>query len=126
MGYSITVEVKGTYLHVKVTGENTPENLQQYLAEVYKTCSERGFSAVLIEENLSGPSLLPADVYKIISKASSQTSPIVNKIAFVDVNPIHSPAIAVLGEAVGRDRGANVKVFRSIDEAATWLTAEKQ
>ena len=123
MGYTLTMKAKGSFLHVIVTGENTPENLQQYLAEVYKSCSEGGFSAVLIEENLSGPSLPPVDVYKIITKASSQTSPIVNKIAFVDVNPTHLPSIAVLGEAVGRDRGANVRVFRTIEEAESWLIA---
>jgi hypothetical protein len=125
MGYSLSLEAKGSFLHVKVMGENTPENLQQYLAEVYKSCSERGFSAVLIEENLSGPSLLPADVYKIITRASSQTSPIVNKIAFVDVNPIHLSSIAALGEAVGRDRGVHVRIFRTVAEAAAWLTGEK-
>ena len=123
MGYTLTLKAKGSFLHVMVTGENTPENLQKYLAEVYKSCSEGGFSAVLIEENLSGPSLLPVDVYKIITKASAQTSPIVNKIAFVDVDPTHMSSIAALGEAVGRDRGANVRVFRTIEEAESWLIA---
>ncbi len=123
MSYTIVLEEGPTYLHVKVTGENAPENVQSYLAEIYKICAEKGFSSVLIEENLSGPSLDPADVYNVITKASSLTSPIVNMIAYVDVNPEHTPTIAALGEAVARDRGANVRVFKNNAEAAAWLTS---
>ncbi len=124
MSYTIVFEEEPTFLHVIVTGKNSPENVQLYLAEIYKFCAQKGFSSVLIEENLSGPSLDPVDVYKVISKASSLTSPIVNKIAYVDVNPGHTPSIATLGEAVARDRGANIRVFQNKGEAAAWLIAE--
>ena len=119
--FNITVMAEGNFLHVSVTGKNTVENVRHYLEEIYKTCAERGFSAVLIEENLSGPSLPPAEAYKIVTKASALTSPILNKIAYVDINPEHLPSIADLGETVARDRGANVRVFRDVGEAEEWL-----
>jgi len=125
MSYILTIEEGASFLHIRVSGENSPETVQLYLGEVYTICSQRGFSSVLIEENLSGPSLSPADIYKIISKASSQTSPILNRIAYVDTNTEHLPSIGALGEAVARDRGANVKVFHEIGEAVNWLMAEK-
>jgi hypothetical protein len=34
MSYVLSVENKGGYLHITVTGDNTPENVANYLSEV--------------------------------------------------------------------------------------------
>ena len=40
MSHRMSVETKARYLHVRVTGENTPENVRAYLREVYQACAD--------------------------------------------------------------------------------------
>ncbi len=120
MGYQLTAERDAKFLHIRVTGENSPETLESYLAEVYKLCAKEGYSSVLIEEDLSGPSLEPVEIYRIIRRTSSQTSPLLRKIAYIDTNSKHSKEILSLGETVARDRGVNVSVFDEVEAAKKW------
>lgn len=55
MSYTFMVEQKRGYFHVRVSGENTPESVARYLAEVHDTCARLNCPNVLIEENLRGP-----------------------------------------------------------------------
>jgi hypothetical protein len=57
MSYSLTAETRPGYLHVKVAGKSTRENVLRYLVEVNERCVQQKSHAVLIEENLRGPSL---------------------------------------------------------------------
>ena len=66
----LITEGKSGYAHVRVTGENTRENVMRYLLEVNERCVQQKFPAVLIEENLSGPSLNIAEVFAIVSERS--------------------------------------------------------
>ncbi len=122
MGYSCSIENKGGYLHIRISGENTPENLRAYLRDIYEACSRTQVSDVLIEESLEGPPLEPIDVYTIISESSAQTSPVIGKIAYVDANPDHPLTNLRLGEKVARDRGVNVRAFSSFVGALEWLS----
>jgi hypothetical protein len=121
MSYEASVEKKDRYLHVRVTGENTPENVRAYLRDIYRACSDSGVSAVLVEENLRGQALDPVDVYRIIAESSAQTAPIIQKIGYVDLNSEHSVANISLGEAVARDHGVNVRAFPTVAAAEQWL-----
>jgi hypothetical protein len=121
MSYEASVEKKDRYLHVRVTGENTPENVRAYLRDIYRACSDSGVSAVLVEENLRGQALDPVDVYRNIAESSAQTAPIIQKIGYVDLNSEHSVANISLGEAVARDHGVNVRAFPTVAAAEQWL-----
>jgi hypothetical protein len=44
-----------------------------------------------------------------------------NRIAYIDINPDHSPGIIDLGETVAHDRGVNIRVFTDMAEASSWL-----
>ena len=121
MGYKVLVEKTDRYLHVRVTRENTPENVRAYLGDVYQACADSGISAVLVEEDLRGQALDPVDVYRIIAESSAQTAPIIQKIAYVDLNSERSVANISLGEAVARDHGVNVRAFPTVAAAEHWL-----
>ena len=123
MGYAVTFEEHEAYLVARVAGENTPESLRAYLADIYKACIRTGQSSVLIEENLDGPPLEPIDVYEVLKESSARTSPVVRKIAYVDVSSRHSATNPRLGETVARNRGVNVRVFPDVEAAREWLTA---
>ncbi|MGQ0604145.1 MAG: hypothetical protein ACT4QE_20885 [Anaerolineales bacterium] len=122
MSYLFSIEERQGFLHIHVTGENTPENVRRYLREVYEACARTRIRSVLIEENLAGPSLDPVDVYRITTAASPETSPIVLKIAYVDVQTQRPSSNIRLGEAVARDRGVNVRAFHTVKGAEEWLS----
>jgi len=126
MSYSLTVEEKAGYLHIRVSGENSAVTLRAYLREVYETSARMGVPSVLIEEDLHGPILSSVDVYRVVSEASAETSPIILQIAYVDVNPEHASSSVDLGVAVARDRGVNVRSFGSLRDAEEWLAGPRQ
>ena len=122
MNFKITILEKNGYLHFRVWGKNTPENVMAYLAEVYKECLRLNCPFVLIEENLQGPSVSMAAIMDIISKSSKQTWPVVQRIAYVDVNPDHSSSLMKFAETAAVNRAVNVRVFSSVDVAERWIS----
>jgi hypothetical protein len=121
MSYSLTADARPGYLHVKVIGENTRENVLGYLLEVNERCVQQKSPAVLIEENLRGPSLNIAEVFAIVAERSHTVSPQLRWIAYVDVNPEHSKGRMLFAETVAVRRGVNVRVFSTIVDAEQWL-----
>lgn len=124
MSYKLNIENKDRYLHVRVTGENSPENVRDYLREIYDACASAGVPCVLIEEDLQGPALDPVDVYRIILESSARTAPVIRTIAYIDLNPEHPQTNIELGETVARDQGVNVMAFSTVPEAMEWIESE--
>jgi hypothetical protein len=121
MAYEMRMIHEDDYLHVLVTGDNTPEDVAGYLDQIHQACAEQGFSKVLIEENLAGPQLRTGDVYDVVTAASAGVAPDVRYIAFVDTNAAHEFAEIKFAETVAVNRGVNVKVFRDVPSAVAWL-----
>lgn len=124
MSYQVDIENRDRYLHVRISGDNTPENVLAYLRDIYEACASAGVPSVLIEENLQGPALDPVDVYRVILESSARTAPVIKQIAYVDLNPQHPQSNIKLGEVVARDQGVNVMAFLSVPEAMEWLETE--
>ena len=121
MSYVLSVENKGAYLHITVTGANTPENVANYLSEVRNKCEEHQCSNVLIEENLRGPSLNTVTIYNIVTEAGDRVWPVVRRIAYVDVNQEHNREAMRFAETVAVNRAVNVRLFSSVLDAQKWL-----
>ena len=121
MSYVLRVDIKGEYLHITVTGDNTPENVANYLSEVRNKCVEHHCPNVLIEENLKGPSLGTGIIYNIITEAGNQVWPMIQRIAYIDVNPEHNMEAVQFAETVAVNRAVNVKLFFSVSDAERWL-----
>ena len=126
MSYALSVENKGTYLHIRVTGDNTPKNVANYLSEVRDKCAEHQCSNVLIEENLKGPSLGAGVIYNIVTEAGNQVWPVVRRIAYIDVNPAHNTRSMQFAETVAVNRGVNVRLFSSVVDAQKWLEGPRE
>ena len=121
MPYELTSSRKPGYLHVTVTGENTRENVMRYLLEVNELCVKANCPAVLIEENLRGPSLNVAEIFLVVAERSRDISPQIRQIAYVDVNPEHEKGRMLFAETVAVRRGVNVRVLSTIADAEKWL-----
>lgn len=112
------------YLHARVTGVNSREAVIEYTHDIHKACVERGFRAVLIEENLSGPSIDLSSIFQVVADRSRQAVGFLNWIAYVDVNEEHDRPRMKFAEDVAVSRGANMRFFASVADAERWLQAE--
>lgn len=121
MSYDMKVIREDDYLHVIVTGDNTPEDVAGYMGRIPQVCAEHGCSRVLIEENLRGPPFDTVDIFDIVSAASTDAAPAIRQVAFVDTNPQRDFSALEFGETVAVNRGANVKVFHDVPAAVEWL-----
>jgi hypothetical protein len=125
MGHQLTITEQPGYLHFRVTGENTPQTVRAYLAEVYAACAERGCSAILMEEDLAGPGLPMLDIYQIVETGGLRSRPLVKQIAFVDLRQGDRPGNARFAETVAINRGLNLRSFRTVEDAVAWLSGSE-
>lgn len=121
MSHSTSIEFKGSYLHVTVTGENTCEDLEGYFKEVYNACQEHNCFNILIEENLSGPSIGTTNTFKVIDRNKSLLMDMAHRMAYVDLNPEHDLRNNQFAETVAMNRGIYVKLFSNVTDAVEWL-----
>jgi hypothetical protein len=89
------------------------------LSEIADTVREQGYTHLLIEEDLKGPGLDLVEIFGVVTR--SKTPWKVRKIAFVDLNPEHHSSRLQFAETAAFSRGFPLRIFRSVDEARTWL-----
>ncbi len=123
MTYKLTIRPRATYLHAVVTGQNTKENVKEYLEELRGECLARTCFRVLIEERLEGPRLNTVDVFEIVMEASRKVHGMMTAIAHVDVNA--DPEMMHFAETVAVNRSLPVAVFRTVAEAESWLLSQE-
>ena len=119
MTFQLHIEQKKDYLHVKVTGENSLENVALYLDQLVDECETRNCGRVLVEENLMGPRLGFSDIFKVASESSIKALGKIKALAYVDVNAEDDSML--FAELVAKNRSVPVKVFKSVAEAESWI-----
>jgi len=120
--YALAVERRPGYLHVRVSGDNTPETIERYWRQMLEACAEHGMNRVLIEENLVGPSLRQMQMFELIDgRPDARPRGVV--IAYVDTNPEHDFDRLQFAETVARNRGFLLQLFRTVREAEEWLAS---
>ncbi len=120
MSYHLTLEERPSYLHAKVSGTHNAQNARRFLVEVHEASVHGKFSAVLLEMNLSGPSLSIISIFSIISERAPYAVGL-RQIAYVDTGSGHDWEQARFAETVARNRGVNVRHFQTVGEAEGWL-----
>jgi hypothetical protein len=75
---------------------------------------------LLLEMSLSGSSLPMAKIFDVIAEGSRRGQKL-ERIAYVDASAERDPARMRFAETVAVNRGVNVRLFRSLDEAERWL-----
>ena len=88
--------------------------------DVHEAWVQRNCSAVLLEMNLSGPSLNVLSIFNIISERAPYAFGL-KRIAYVERGSGRAPEQARFAETVARNRGVNVRLFWSVGEAEDWL-----
>ena len=121
MSYEITIKRRPAYLFIEVTGTNSTETVQAYLADVLAACEEHDCHQVLIHERLTGPRLKADDVFDLASEGAMKSLGIFQAIAYVDEQ---MGDMSYFLETVAINRGMPIKVFRTVAHAEHWLEHE--
>jgi hypothetical protein len=117
--YHLTIEHRGDYLHATVVGERTSGNALRFLQESYAACVEHGVPNLLLEMNLTGPSLGTYDIYHVITDQSPDGARL-RRIAYVE-GSLDDLEQARFAETVAVNRAVNVRLFEDVAKAAHWL-----
>ena len=120
MSYELRLEERRSHLYAAVSGDRTPENARRFLEEAYAACVERGYSGLLLDMQLTGPSLGQDHVSRVISARAPEGAKL-RKIAYVENSP-GDPAMTYLAESEAISQGVNVRVFRDVPAAERWLS----
>jgi hypothetical protein len=119
--FSLILEDRPGYLHSRVTGTNSQDNVLGYTQKIHEACVARKCTAVLIEENLTGPSVSLATAFELVDARVPQARQTLTRIAYVDINPEHDfwrMEFAVERAAKG---GVDVRLFKTVEAAQRWL-----
>ena len=119
MTYELTIHQRPTFLHIIVAGQNTRENVMQYMDDLIRECTTRHCGKVLIEERLEGTRLGTFDVYSMVSEGAGRFAGMLKAIAYVDVNADGN--LMHFAENVAVNRGISVHVFSTVPDAERWL-----
>ena len=120
--FQVTIEKRATYLHARVAGERTPENMMAFLQQVHAACMRSKRWDVLLEIQLSGPSLDVFNIFRVIS-ARAEDGAKLGKIAYVE-SSMTNKTKAVFAEGIATKRRVNVRLFDDVPGATRWLEGE--
>jgi hypothetical protein len=122
MAYRVTVEPHETYVHARLDGTRTPENLLRYMREAYLACLQHGRPDLLLEMNLANADLDSSAIYRVILQRAADGAKL-RRIAYVETGAV-SAAKSRFAETVAVNRAVNVRLFPSLGEAKAWLESE--
>ncbi|HEX4332799.1 MAG TPA: hypothetical protein VH040_11720 [Usitatibacter sp.] len=116
--YRMELAVHESFLQATVFGEHTPENAMRFLREVYEACLANRKDSVLLDMRLDGPTIGTANIFGVVQERSGEGRGL-RRIAYVDA--AREPEKAKFAETVARNRGVNVRLFATVEDAKKWL-----
>jgi len=116
--YRMEVALHETYLHATVYGAHTPENALRFLRDVHEACVANRKDSVLLDMRFDGPTMGTSSIFSVVQERSSMGREL-RRIAYVDA--ARDPEKTKFAETVARNRGVNVRLFGSVEEAKQWL-----
>src|SRR3569832_1219487 len=109
-------------LHATVTGENSPDNVYDYMVDVLREYARSGYERLLIAEDLRGPRLTDQEVVEVLRRLA-ETMPLPRgKIAYVDLTAYATSAMA-LAIHIAKYKGIDIQRFSTMEAARAWLLA---
>ena len=122
MTYRFSAEAHETYVHARLDGTRTPENLLRYMREAYLACVQHGRSDLLLEMNLANADLDSSAIYRVIMQRAADGAKL-RRIAYVETGAV-SAAKSRFAETVAVNRAVNVRLFPTLGEAKAWLESD--
>lgn len=116
--YTLTFEDRNGYLFASLTGQDSFAASLSYWNEIADKVGGLGYRKLLVHENLLGE-VSESEIFDVI--ADLKDSGLFGvQIAFYDEN--HADAqINNLGQLVANNRGAEFRIFQSMEAAQHWI-----
>ena len=122
MALDFTTKVVGKLLEVTSTGyDETVEDSVNYGEAILKVCAEHQCNKILVDETGLTKVLDTVGQYELVTRLIAKV-PYYIEVAMV-VNPANY-AETSFGSTVAVNRGVNIQVFTSVEEAREWLNRE--
>jgi hypothetical protein len=120
--YRLVITEHPGYLQATVSGAHNAKNALRFLTESFEAIAKSGHTSLLLEFNLSGPSLDSSSIYDVVAQRTAVAAKL-RRIAYVD----HSghgrdPSKMKFAETVALNRGVNVRLFHDLEDAKRWLS----
>jgi hypothetical protein len=116
--YTLTTEERQGYLYAKMTGEKDSfESTMAAVTELAGICLARKVTRLLVEHDMPGK-LSTLDVFKMASRLPELFDGV--DVGFV-IHRSEIPDNPKFLENVARNRGAQGRLFATVDEAEAWL-----
>ena len=113
--YEVTVEPG--FIRVAVSRPVTAENIRQFCLEVPELARKSGVSKVLLDQRRIPSALNSMERFKYATEFAEYFRGL--QVACVQENPLRDPQH--FGETVAVNRGVNLRVFSTLEEAYGWL-----
>jgi hypothetical protein len=117
--YTLQFEVRDDYLYARLEGKDSFAASLEYWARISEEVRGRNLTKVLVHEHLEGE-ISEGEIFEVIMEVLPTSTGI--KVALFDEQHINSD-INELGELVAQNRGVDVRVFQSLENAEDWLKA---
>ena len=112
------------YLEIKCHGDLSDQNLQTIYASAIECADLENINAILLDlQDLEGPPLTAWQQYSLGKQIASCVHILARRIQFAIVSHISRMESEQFLETVAVNRGASIKVFFNVDDAAGWLKA---
>lgn len=115
--FTLTFEDRGRYLYAHLTGEDSFAASLDYWNRIADKVNELGYQKVLVHENLEG-GVSEGELFEIVLDVVPAGAGI--EVAFFDEHQSDDP-INELGELIAGNRGADIRIFKSLADAECWM-----
>ena len=116
--YTLSFENRDSYLYAHLVGQDSFRASLSYWNDIADKVGELGLTKLLVHEDLIGE-VTETQIYELIMDLMNSSLRAV-KIAFYDENSDDTDLNA-LGQLIANNRGANVKIFPSLEAAKHWI-----
>jgi hypothetical protein len=119
--YEFSAHEQDGYLFVTAVGERTRATISRLVEDVMEFNTQRPYTRILVDIRGLAGFLGPFEIMDVVNEEFPRIQPLrIKKIAIVD-RQIPSSGNAFI-ETVARNRGFNLRVFDSPQDARNWLT----
>jgi len=118
MSYTLTIEDGPEYLKLTAVGDHSAAEMYAFIDEIKAEAVRNGSSKVLVDSFLYSTLMTEADKFALGSHLARTFGPRL-KVAIM----LPAEHISKLGELTAKNRGANLLVTSSENEAIAWLLA---
>lgn len=118
--FNLTFEVRGNFLYAHLTGKDSFSASLDYWNQIADQVRQRQLNKVLVHENLTGE-ITEGEIFDVMMDILPASTGI--HVAFFDENGADRD-INEFGQLIANNRGADIRIFQSLEDAENWLSSE--